>query len=439
MISISLQSRARRLTFALALFLPAIVLLASILRLAVAATLGGSMQIGAVRQGLALDSGNPEIQHRLGWLESTVDRFEGFGASANTVSDLRRAVRLAPAEPSYWSDLAAACESAGDIACAAQAFDTAEALNPSAPGVHWLVANYELRAGKTEESLAEFRRTLERDPEYAGPIFQICVQVLGDPGLVSTRVIPPSQRSQLAVPYANFLCDAGDPEAAFAVWTEVASRQEEFSFADVTDYLRRLVWLARFSDAEAVWTELRRRKMLPAGNETPENLVYNGGFEFSPLKAGFDWYYSQPPYVAVDPSAGMAYHGHQCLRLEFPVKRNEEYEAAYEFVPVEAGQHYELSAFVRSEAITSDTGPTLRITDPMHPDDLTVVAETTVGTTAWHQISLVFDTTPRTQIVRLSVWRPRSRTYPPDISGSFWLDDVTLRPVSSRTGEMAEQ
>jgi len=438
-ISVCLRSRTSRVVFALVLFLPAIVLMVCVFKLAIAATLGRSMGVDRVRMGLALDSGNPEIQHRLGWLESTTDMFEGLGASPKAMGDLRRSVALAPAEPSYWSDLATACESTGDLPCATQAFGQAESLDPAAPRMHWLVANYDLRAGKTEESLAEFRKTLELDPEYAGPTFQICLQVLGDPAIVSERVIPPGKRSQLALPFANFLCETGYPDAAFGMWREIASRGEQFSFADVIEYLQRLTVLSRFSDVRAVWTELARRRLLPATNEPSENLVYNGGFETTPLRAGFDWYYSQPPYVVVDPLAGMAHHGSRCLRLEFPVKRNEECEAAYEFVPVEPGQEYELSAFVRSEAITSDAGPTLRITDAIQPEDLRAAAETTVGTTPWHQISVIFTTTPRTRVVRLSVWRPRSRTYPTEISGSFWLDDVKLRPLSSDAGELTNK
>jgi hypothetical protein len=40
---------------------------------------------------------------------------------------------------------------------------------------------------------------------------------------------------------------------------------------------------------------------------------------------------------------------------------------------------------------------------------------------------LKFSTGAETQAVRLSVWRPPSRTFPMEISGSFWLDGVSLR------------
>jgi hypothetical protein len=33
------------------------------------------------------------------------------------------------------------------------------------------------------------------------------------------------------------------------------------------------------------------------------------------------------------------------------------------------------------------------------------------------------------QVIRISVWRPRSRAFPMEISGQFWLDDVAVRLV----------
>jgi len=37
--------------------------------------------------------------------------------------------------------------------------------------------------------------------------------------------------------------------------------------------------------------------------------------------------------------------------------------------------------------------------------------------------------------VRVSVWRPPSQTFPPEITGTFWLDAVSLKatgPVSEK-------
>jgi hypothetical protein len=157
------------------------------------------------------------------------------------------------------------------------------------------------------------------------------------------------------------------------------------------------------------------------------NLVFNGGFEQPPLGAGFDWRSQPSPYVSVDFADASPYEGTYCLRVDFPVSENDEFEPVYQILPVAPNQAYTLAAYVRSGDITSDSGPRLRVMDPSCPSCLDASTATTVGTTPWHTVTLKFFAGPQTQAVRVSVWRPRSRTFPMDISGSFWLDAVSVR------------
>ena len=119
--------------------------------------------------------------------------------------------------------------------------------------------------------------------------------------------------------------------------------------------------------------------------------------------------------------------GKHCLRIDFTVSRNEEYMPVYQFVPVVSNQAYLLTAYVRSQDITSDSGPRLQVLGKVPPRGPNGVSETTVGTTPWHPISLKFCTGPDTKLVELSVIRVRGRTFPTEITGSFWLDNVVLR------------
>jgi hypothetical protein len=56
-----------------------------------------------------------------------------------------------------------------------------------------------------------------------------------------------------------------------------------------------------------------------------------------------------------------------------------------------------------------------------------VATEGVTGTTGWHETGLQFTAGPATSIVRVSIWRPRSRSFPMEISGSVWFDDISLR------------
>ncbi len=160
------------------------------------------------------------------------------------------------------------------------------------------------------------------------------------------------------------------------------------------------------------------------------NLVFNGGFESVPLQAGFDWHFQQQTYVESDFADSRAHGGQRALRLDFTVPNNSEYEPAYEFIPVSPGQSYILSAYVRSEHITSDSGPRLLLSDPRCKTCLRIETADTTGTVGWHQVAVRFTAPLSARVLRLSLWRPRSRSFPMDISGQFWLDDVSLRRAS---------
>jgi hypothetical protein len=164
----------------------------------------------------------------------------------------------------------------------------------------------------------------------------------------------------------------------------------------------------------------------PADSEQG-NLVFNGGFERPPLDAGFDWRSQPSSYVSVDFADASPHEGAHCLRVDFPVGQNDEFEPVYQILPVAPNQAYTLAAYARSRDITSDSGPRLRVTDPACPSCLIASTATTVGTTPWHTVTLKFFAGPQTQAVRVSVWRPRSRVFLMEISGSFWLDTVSIR------------
>jgi len=179
-----------------------------------------------------------------------------------------------------------------------------------------------------------------------------------------------------------------------------------------------------------------RLRILPApATDGATNLIFNGDFEQPPLNAGFDWRLSATSYVSLDLADPRAYQGKRCLRLDFTVPRNEEYEPLHQIVVVRPQHRYRLTAFVRSENIASDSGPRLRVSDLAAGQRLEATTGGTVGTTGWHAVSTEFSTGPEAESVRVSVWRPRSRSFPGELSGAFWLDAVRLE----RLGQDAEE
>ena len=420
-VEISLRERSRSLALLLVVGSASLLLAAETLLVGVASSFETPSQGRLI---LALDSDDPRLQDRLGQVYKDID-------PAESVRHLRRATELSPYSRRYWSDLASACESTVDTQCADRATERLLKLCPMVPLYHWLAAKSYLGADRLDESLAQFRRLLELDPGYARDIW-LYLRTVQEPDLIFQEMLADRVHSEIKVGYVDFLSAQGDDDAAYRIWRLVAANPRPFPFSSAQRYLERLIDLGRIEEAVAVWQDLERLGIVKSSKVgESDNLIFNGDFEQLPLNAGFDWRAWPVHYLALDFSASGAYHGAHCLRVDFTVTRNDEYEPVYQIVPVLPNHTYRLKAYVRSEDITSDTGPSLRVRDTQEPSFPDAISETTVGTTPWHPVGLSFSTGPKTRSVRLSVWRPRGRVFPTEISGSFWLDAVSLQGTDS--------
>jgi len=418
-IEISLQERSRSLLFLLA------VGCASLFVAAETSLVGIIYSFQTPRVGrwlLALDADDPRLQNRLGQVYEDID-------PAESVRHLRRATQLSPASRIYWGDLESACEFMADTQCIDEAGEHLLKLCPMVPTYHWLAAQSSLRTHQLDRALAESRRLLELDPSYAVAIWS-SLEPVQKPDAVFQKVLAGSRDVPLEVRYVYFWSDQGDYDTAYRIWKLVVAESRPFPFSSAAPYLESLIALGRIEEAVNVWQDLERLGIVKRLDEK-DNLIFNGDFEQSPLNAGFDWRAGPQTYLAVDFSAPGAYHGAHCLRVDFTVSRNDEYEPVYQIVPVLPHHAYTLQAYVRTADITSTTGPCLRVSDTQPGGFPDAISDTTVGTTLWHPLRLSFSTGPQTRTVRLSFWRPRSRAFPTEISGTCWFDAVSMKSVTS--------
>ena len=387
--------------------------------------LGKSAEISDVQKVLALDPGNPVLHS---WLAQLYGDSLERANLAEAFREARRATALGPNKSDYWLTLASVCESTRDTACADQAVQQALALSPMVPQVWWVAGNHYLSTDRPEAALPCFHRLLDLSPDYAAPTFGLTLRAYGNPNMILEKVVGDEKDSPVVLAFADFMSANSEFDAAHQAWTRIADGGSRFSFVAVQPYLERLLAHGRYQEARAVWLNLESRGVIakPAVSEQG-NLLFNSGFEQSPLGAGFDWRPQASSYASVDFTDESPHEGARCLRVDFPMGQNDEFEPVYQIVPVAPNQDYTLAAYVRSSDITSDSGPRLRVIDPACPSCLDAATDATVGSTPWHMVTLKFRAALQTPAVRVSVWRPRSRVFPMEISGSFWLDDVTIR------------
>src|SRR5579885_165890 len=426
-ISVSLRSRFKLITFLIVISLPCLLLAAESARIAWAAHLGKSSQIAEMKRAVSLDPVNPDLHFRLGTAE--VYDLENPGLPQG-IQQLLLASQLSPRETRYWEALASACEFEGDQKCAGRAIEKSLALSPMAPRIHWEAANYYLWANQQEQAFGEFRRLLELDPGYAAAAFRSALGAAGDPKVVYRALLKTDSRPQLKLAYVNFLASQGREDVALQFWKELVAGKPRLSFSAADVYLEHLIAGRNYDKALSVWNDRESLGLIRQSDQS-YGLVFNGGFEYPPMNAGFDWRYQQAPYVAINFQGHEPFEGKHCLQLSFSDVENHQEEPVYEIVPVNPEQTYVLTAEVRSNNIVSGSGPQIRVIDPECRECLNASSGEIVGTTPWHEVRLTFRTGPHTTAVRISVWRARSLGYPTEILGTLWLDQVTLKPTAT--------
>lgn len=421
-VEIQLNSAAIRILFVLTICLAVGMFSYRVARIAWASEQVESLDRNRVMVGVAVDGSNPELYNRAGMLDLYGDQLQPERA----VQEFRRAADLNPRIADYWANLGRACFIAGDLGCAEDAYERSAAAAPFNPRFLSELAMFDLAAGNAQTALPRFHHLLEVEPAAAYPVLTACLRTVG-PELLWSAVIRDQPKLAVRTQFIQILAEQGRHELAQRFWAEFVASRPAISLKDAEPYLDILESERKYTQLIRVWRDLENLHAVNMPPRTEGNLVVNPGFEQTPTNVGLDWHLG--PEQFLDTQIVASGHGN-ALHLEFTVPHNAEHESAYQFVPVLPGKAYEIRGQARSQEITSDSGPRLRVVDPACNECVNVSSAGTIGTTAWHEISARFTAGPATNIVRLSVLRPRSRSFPTDIRGQFWLDDVSLRSIN---------
>lgn len=399
-------------------------------RVVVAQTLGYSLELQDTKKAAVLDPGNERYLYALGMIALSEATDE---SRQSAVASLQTATKLNPNWASAWSGLAKACFGASDKACQTEAVQTSLSLAPANPEYLWNAALYDVMDGDWQAATSRLKKYLGMRPDRELDAYRLLLSGSADPQLVWTGLLGRADARQ-RVQYLGFLVQAGQPDAAYRFWTDMQHSTAPVKLEDARLYVDSLLVSGQSAAAADIWSKLVRTNAEHGIVQIePGNLIYNGSFEQTPLGYGLDWRYQKVPYLAVDLASSPGYHGDHALELDFTVADNGNYEPLNQLVPVRPSTTYELSAMVRSEGVTSDSGPRLAVSQPGCADCAVVSTRGTTGTTPWHPDGVTFTTGPTTDLVRISVLRPRSRNYPADIIGKVWFDAISLKPTGSKT------
>jgi len=393
----------------------------------VAYALSRKLTVKNLELAVRLDPGNADYHLMLGRLyQYNIADIQPEKA----LEEFRRAAQLAPYNPRAWLDLAAALELQGKMPEAAQCLRQANSLAPNIPAIQWPIANFYLLQGNIDEAFRHFKVVLAGTSEYDGIVFSTAWKASGDPDKILVQLIP--RRAATEFSYLYFLVSQQRFTEAQPVWKRITSGSEKFTAQQAAGYIDSLITARRPEDAYQVWRDLQAGGLArnPATG-TQDNLLANGDFEDEPLNMGFDWVIAPVEGLYAGLDTATYYSPSHALLVQFSGKQNVHYRNVLQYVKVSPGRRYRLQAFLKTENITTDSGPRLEVRDAYDPGALDEFSEALTGSTSgWTSVLMDFMTGPKTELVVVDLARLPSRKFDNLIAGKVWLDDVRLTLLS---------
>lgn len=337
-------------------------------------------------------------------------------AAEAAVAGFREALRRSPSDAGRWADLGEVLALSGAAEEAAYCFEQALRFGPHSPAILFRAAGFYDEVQQTEQSRSAFRQVLELTRAYDETVFAYFDDTQ-QPVDELLRYVIPDQPDALAS-YFRFEISDGSAENLAAAWN-VLNERNLANVELLSAYVNRLVTDELFDEALSV----RSRFLgdVQSSDEQNANVLFNGQFEENFIESALDWRIRPHDGIEIE-RVESDIPGDHALRIRFGGEENVDFRNVSQDFVVSPGR-YRCSAWLRSEALTTDEGVALRIYDPSDQQQ-NLTSEAISGTADWTEVTLDFSATGGTQLLRLEVFRNRSRMFDNKISGSVWLDDV---------------
>src|ERR1022692_667999 len=370
-----------------------------------------SSHVEGVARAIRLVPDNAEFPHLLGLHLSASDD----GAIAN----LRKAVTLNPNSGRYWLDLASIYQVTGNVEKKNEALQSALNAEPGSPEVAAEAAQFFLVAGDIDRALPLFRQALVQNPQAAKAVLLVCWRETRDANLLLAKVIPGSPELQLA--FLRMLTEQKETAAANQAWQQlVASHrpfQPQLSFF-YFDYLLKEHAVASFDRS---WHELAALSPNMKAYMPNDNLIVNSSFEQPVLNSGLDWRHEPADHIAAGIDDHVAHAGTHSLCLSYD--GNPSYDAGWkQLVPVQSNTDYEFSAWIKSENVTTSSGPRIAFVDAYSGASLLLTGDV-LDTHPWQEIKGTLHVPAETELIAVKIVRAPAN---PRIRGRVWIDDLRL-------------
>lgn len=376
-----------------------------------------------MRRAARLDPGDADIRYKLGRFELLAGH-----SSEKALPWLESATELNPHVARYWTDLALAQESEGDVRSESVSLRRALQADSHSPEIAWHAANLYLSQGAIDDAMKQFHVVLENSPELTLPALRTCWKIRPDIDYLLADVVPPA----VYAPLLQFLISQNEIAASEKVWQQIFSIQQPVHRDDLLEYTKYLILHREVDQAARVWREAAGIASLQSYEPSSENLLVNGDFDLDLLNGGFDWVHQKTEGVslALDPSQPHA--SSRSLRVTFEGPGI--YDAGIsQVVAVEPNTSYEFSAFYKAADMDGAGGMELAIQDAYKGTSF-LMSEDLRDADFWKKTGGSFTTAPDTELLIVRIVRAPAGS---PIRGTLWIDGLQLVPSGSSVNQIA--
>ena len=218
-------------------------------------------------------------------------------------------------------------------------------------------------------------------------------------------------------------------DAIRVVWNQLLATEPPLSMNEGRFYPQFLLDNGQPEVAREAWLELaNHNNLLDSDFESGRNAVWNGDFE-NPLQGRpLGWVLGRSEQYKAKQVRGEGVDGGTALRIEFLGKENLNFAGLRQLLVVEPGMQFRLTAYLRTEEISTDEGLFLEVLEETSGRVLLSTGPV-MGTENRKEESDVLQVPEDVEILVLRLRRRPSRMLDNKIRGKIWLDKVSLEPV----------
>lgn len=383
---------------------------------------GHSSKLSEQVRGANLAPGNADAWDRLGdALQANFDDAQPTTA----ISFFERAVKANPRSARDWMDLAQAYEASGNVLQANAAYEQAQKDYPISAEVGWKYGNFLVRQGQTSKGLEEVHRALITDPTLIPLAISRIWSADPDVHVILHDVLPDEEAARLQA--LDFFASGHEDAAALETWNEIAglAKTKPIDIHDAFAFLQELIASDRTEDAERIWREALAAARLPESMAPSGSQVWNGGFEEPILNGGLDWRFEQVPGAYISRDSSVHHSGEKSLRVDFTGGMNLDFSSVHQIVGVKPSVHYVFQFFMRTQSISTENGMRFEILD-LNNNEVSLMTPDLTGTNPWTPVRVDVTTGKDTHFLDIRLRRLPSRLFDNKLSGTVWVDDVSL-------------